>query len=459
MSTVENASGDARVRTRARRQLSSDGYWWWNGRRWVAAITEDGLWRWDGSRWSATVSLEGKRPEDLATTLSMLAEQCYAEAGAVLADRAEEWQPEPDMERLAGETRDVAERLRRLDDNLQGYGDAANRGGLLGRRAAPLDDRRHIEDEKDSLTRQHRQLAVRLGRAAPQPSIKDADDRLVAARLLEERAATLTAALAQVDEAERMRADAAVAAQKQLQGAENARLQALDRARKAVQRAEAAHAQAVADARQRMRAVLTPGAGELKGGVGPLRLHATSLETPGGRLPAAGATAYLDSAPALWKGQRNTLHDLLLLESSEAEAFRGALADRSGDRFLLIAGRTGTVLWPCPSGSEEAARRFVTLLREHGKEAEAATSERDRDAAKAESDLDRVIADRSSIKDAEAELARVEADPDLLGAIGEAKHQLERARADTPELNDARRKVLELARRVAAPPEPMRTEG
>ena len=48
---------------------------------WVPATTEDGLWKWDGSRWKGTVDLEGKRPEDLATTLALLAEDRYSEAG------------------------------------------------------------------------------------------------------------------------------------------------------------------------------------------------------------------------------------------------------------------------------------------------------------------------------------------------------------------------------------------
>src|SRR6266540_2471982 len=77
-----------------RRLLSGDGTWWWNGRRWVPATTEDGLWKWDGSRWRGTVDLEGKRPEDLATTLALLAEDRYSDAGSILAERPAEWQPD-----------------------------------------------------------------------------------------------------------------------------------------------------------------------------------------------------------------------------------------------------------------------------------------------------------------------------------------------------------------------------
>src|SRR5437660_12364749 len=94
-----------------RRLLSGDGAWWWNGRRWVSATTEDGLWKWDGSRWKGTVDLEGKRPEDLATTLSLLAEDRYAEAGDILALRAAEWQPD-------GKLRDQVERAHDLGSRL-----------------------------------------------------------------------------------------------------------------------------------------------------------------------------------------------------------------------------------------------------------------------------------------------------------------------------------------------------
>ena len=87
---------------------------------------------------------------------------------------------------------------------------------------------------------------------------------------------------------------------------------------------------------------------------------------------------------------------------------------------------------------------------------DAAVAERDQTAARAEGQLSNVIRDRSKIEAAEAELGRVEADPDLLGAIDEARQRLGQARADTPELNQARRKLLELARRVAAPPEALK---
>jgi len=436
-----------------RRLLSGDGAWWWNGRRWVPATTEDGLWKWDGSRWKGTVDLEGKRPEDLATTLALLAEDRYADAGATLAERAAEWQPEGGLRDLVERAREAGGRLGRVSEGLNV---ADGNRGLRRRLGATMDERRQLEEERESVGSEHRGLMVRLGRSAPQPSIKEADDMLAAARLLDERAALMTAGLAEVDEAERMRADAAAAAQRELAAAEDARLRALQEARRAVEAAESAHAWAVAEARARMRTVLTPGPGELKAGLGPLRLHANLLETPTGRVPAAGSTAHVDTAQVLWSEHREALADLVLMEAPESETFLDALTEASTALFLLVVGRTGTALWPCPPGQEKAAQRFATVVSDHAREAGRNKRDRDERARAAEAELDGVTRDRSSIEAAETELARVEADPSLLGAIDDARERLNRARADTPELIEARRKVLELARRLVAPPEALR---
>jgi hypothetical protein len=437
----------------ARRLLSNDGAWWYNGRRWVPATTEDGLWKWDGSRWRCTVDLEDKRPEDLARSLAVLADDRYAEAGATLARRAGEWEPDGTLRDIVERALESEGRLGRLEEGLNL---ADGNRGLRRRLTATADERRHLAEERESIGAEHRGLMVRLGRSAPQPSIKEADDLLSAARLLDERGRMMTHGLEEVDEAEKMRADAASAAQRELAAAEDARLRALQEARRAVEAAESAHAWAVAEARARMRTVLTPGPGELKAGLGPLRLHANLLETPTGRVPAAGAAAYVDTPQALWSEHREALADLVLLEAPESETFLDALTEGSSALFLLVSGRTGTALWPCPAGQEKAAQRFATVVCDHAREAARTKADRDDKSRRAENELDHVTHDRSSVEAAEAELARVEADPGLLGAIDNARERLNRARADTPELIEARRKVLELARRMVSPPEPLR---
>jgi len=173
-------------------------------------------------------------------------------------------------------------------------------------------------------------------------------------------------------------------------------------------------------------------------------------------VPAAGSVASVDTAQALWADHREALADLVLMEAPESETFLDALTEGSSALFLLVIGRTGTALWPCPPGQEKAAQRFATVVCDHAREAGRNKRERDERARQAEAELDQVTRDRSSIEAAETELARVEADPGLLGAIDDARERLNRARADTPELIEARRKVLELARRLVAPPEPLR---
>jgi hypothetical protein len=444
------AASPARGGTSANHMLSQDGKWWWNGRRWVAAVTEDGLWRWDGTRWIQTTSLDGKRPEDLATTLRLLAEDRYAEAGVVLAERSGEWSPQGGLREVVQRAQAVRFELSRLQETVSR---PQGGRGLLGLRA---EDRPHAQAAQDELVQEQRALAVRVGRAVTPPTVKEADDVLAAAALLDERAALLIAGLAEVDEAERIRADAAVAAQKDLAAAEDARLKALQQARRSIEAAESAHAHAVSEARAHLAAVLNPGLGDLRMGLGPLRLYDTVLEGPSGRLSAAGLRAFVDTAVALWRDHREPLADLLaVLQTDEADRFRAALTQRSGDLFILILATNGTTLLACPVGQELAARRFAAAVRDHAGEAARAKTERQARADQADAALDAVIRDRSQIEAAEAELARVEADPALQGAIDDARKRLERARADTPEVIEARRKLQELARRLVAPPEPL----
>lgn len=446
------AQTSAGGRQPARKLLSGDGAWWWNGRRWILAVTEDGLWRWDGSRWRATTDLDGKRPEELSAALSRLAEDSYVRAGAILAERAEEWDPDEERRGLVERAQETARRLKGLEESLSGSD--SSRGGILGRRPSPSGGRQHLEEEQRGLTAQYRSLMLELGRAAPQPSIKEADDVLASAVLLEQWSTRLRDALSEVDEAERMRADSTVALQNELASTEERRLRTIQEASRAVDLARAAHSRAVSEARARLRAALTPGPGELKGGLGLLRLHANLLETPAGRLPAAGLTIFVDTAAALWRHHRDRLSDLLAVAAPDTETFLTALTERKETLFLLIIGTTGTVLWACPDGQETQARHFAALIANHGRER--AANPDDEAAASREKELDQLVRDRSSIETAEAELERVEGDPSLLGAIDEARRRLEQARADTPELIAARRKVMELARRLATAPEPLR---
>src|SRR5262249_59825804 len=98
-----------------------------------------------------------------------LAEDRYAEAGAILAQRAHEWQPDGGLRDLVERAFEAGGRLSRLGDGMQSDG----RGGFR-RRIGP-DDRRHLEDERSSVAAQHHSLLVRPGPNAPPPSLTRAE--------------------------------------------------------------------------------------------------------------------------------------------------------------------------------------------------------------------------------------------------------------------------------------------
>ncbi|MBJ7612580.1 MAG: hypothetical protein DLM67_07690 [Candidatus Nephthysia bennettiae] len=446
----QSSAGDPKSRV-----LSQNGTWWWNGRRWVSAVSEDGLWRWNGSQWRLAVGLDGKRPEELAKTFTALADDCYARAGAILTERVQDWQPEGEVEQLAGQARGALARLREAEPGVPENGPA--RGRLLGRHAPPR-ERVDDDDAREALTSEYVTLAVRLARRAPQPTFKEADDVLTVAHMLDERAGQLNSGVAEVEGAERQRAEIAVSAQGELTSAEEARTRALDGARKAIESAELAHRRAVSGARAHLRSLLTPGPGELKAALGALRLHATSLETPAGRLPAAGLSGFADSAEALWQEHRRTLADLVLVGAPETDAFLTALTEKSPALFLLFDGPAAKALCAVPSNQGPEAQRFAATLTRQGAEAKRAAGERDATTRQAESDLEAALRNRSSVEAAEGELSRLEGNPALLGAIDASRRRLERARGDTPELIAARRRVVEVARQLVAPPEPLHAE-
>jgi hypothetical protein len=401
--------------------------------------------------WAQAADLDGRRPEDLATTLGTLAERRYGEAGSMLAERASEWNPKAAQ-------RELVDRIQLTRRHMSQVATEVGQGGrgLLGRLASE-DRNPQLRRTQDELQSEYRRLSVALGRGAPRPTIKEADDVLDQAGLLDERASLLMAGLAEVEEAERMRADAAVAAQKELAGAEAARALALDGARAAVRAADRDHADSVATAQVGFEEVLTPQAGELKATCGPLRLFANLLESPGGRQPAAGLAVFLDTAPVLWREHRELIADVLLLETSDSDRFRTALAKREPELFMLAAGRRGACLMPCPPSQQRAAQRLAATAAEQTPEAERAEVGRQQQARLAEDRLEEIVRDRSKVEVAEAELVRVDADHGLRSAIDEGRRRLMLARADTPEIVEARRKLTELARRMTAPPAPLET--
>src|SRR5262249_7878070 len=202
----DQATADADPELRGDLRASADGSWWWDGQRWVPTSTPDGLWQWDGERWRPTIELRGVRSSDLATTLAFLAEDRYARAGVSRVDRAGEWRPQGPARDLIGRAIGIRRGLLRVENAFRGV--AAGPPGLFRRARTTPGERQRVEDEQALLDSRYRALLIQLGRLAPRPTVKEADDLLEVARRLDSRAARITEALAVADEAERARAHA-----------------------------------------------------------------------------------------------------------------------------------------------------------------------------------------------------------------------------------------------------------
>jgi O-antigen ligase/polysaccharide polymerase Wzy-like membrane protein len=435
-----------------RRELSGDRNWWWNGDRWVRAVTEDGLWRWDGVGWQAMADVLNKPAADVAAGLSRLAEDRYAKAGAILVETGADWQPEADLKQVVAQAQRVSARLQRIDGMLGVNG----RGGDHSSARTPESARRGLEWEGNILRAKLRPLLIQVASAAPQPTIKLADDELEVARALEERAASLRAGLAEAAEAERARRDAVAAAQADLVAAQQARDAAIEQARGALQAARSVPRLRPTEVRaRRLRAMLGSDQVGYHAELDGLRLHSVHLETPVTQLPLAGLRAYAGTAQELWVEHRQMLADLVLLEGPEALRFLTSVIDKGDSLFILLVGSTGAALWASLPGGEEAARRFAALVDQRAVAVEWESRRRDAERRTAEQELEAVAGRRASIEAAAAKLRESESDPELLAAIDAARLRLEGAEADAVRLLRARRRIQEVMDLTVLAPEPI----
>jgi hypothetical protein len=435
---------------RQRSLLSPDQSWWWDGRRWVSATTSDGLWAWNGRRWRTTLDLEGKRPEEIAEILATVADDRYAEAGEILVARAAEWEPEGQLRELVMLAEGVRTRLQQMKQDLTATPDHRR----LGRRAARQPpDPRALEEEQAALKARQMGLLVPIGRLAPQPSVKEADDIRAGAELLDQRTQSLRAALSGVEEAEAMQARATRTAREELLAAETTRLEAIRRARRGVEEAKFAHASAIKKARAAFRSATRVSAGELKAGLGSLRIRSTLLETSRGVLPAASLTTDMGSAVELWQRHRELMADLALLELPETAAFVTSLLGGTDTQFVLFISAVGVILWSCPEGQAAAAKRFLGTVRVEAERAATTRNERDSLQQEAERQIEAAMGDRSSIDAAEAELARVQVHHDLLESIEQARRRVARLEKGLPELREAQQRLAQVVSELLTAPE------
>jgi len=436
--TAENDPG-----LREQPRTSADGSWWWDGWRWLATGTPDGLWHWDGDRWRPTIELRGVRARDLATTLAFLAEDRYARAAGILVDRAREWRPSGELRAMVGR----AAARRHV---------AVGTPGLFRRMRARPEERERVEEEQALLDTRYRALMVDIGRRAPRPTVKEADDLLAVAQVLDLRAARITEALVAADEAERARARAIEAARRELHAAETASRTAVESAARALNRAREAQEREREATRRRLRNALAAPRGEPLAQVGPLRAHETFIETPAGHLPAQGARAAVASAVALWRQHRDLLQDLLAPETDEAGAFLRCLSERRRDLFLLLETRSRTILWHCPPGEEKPLRRFGSAVERQAPRAMEPARARLQAAEAVFAELaGRGGATASAVTAAQAAVAGAEAGGQLTAGVEAARRRLELAAGEPPELVAARQRVADEVRAVSTPPPPL----
>ncbi|MDQ6774448.1 MAG: hypothetical protein M3024_15955 [Candidatus Dormibacteraeota bacterium] len=401
---------DVQIPTRAT-VLSRDGKWWWNGRRWLAAVSDDGLWRWDGQAWRPLLEFAPDRPRDMAAAVAGHADQLYAQGGAILAARADEWEPDGS-----------------LTEFIEQCGAVQPSQG------------------------EFRTLTARIGRAASPPTLKEADDLLAIARALDARSAHLLEAAAAVETAQQEREQSIANAERAVEAAEAVRGEALARSARAVDTAETDHGRLIEEARTRLRRVRTPGPGDLHHEYGPYRLHGHVVFTPDGAASSASARVDLDTAAHLWERHREVLGDLVLLGSGGANTFYEALTTEGRSVFMLVTGRSLASITPVADDERQDAAAFASAVTNHAEAAIQAQRERELRARIAEDEMDAMRADRSLVDNARQELKRVEDDQSLLTPIWQAQRSVEAARLETPTLIAARERLRALVGELTAQP-------
>jgi hypothetical protein len=395
-------------------------------------------------------------PAELASSLSQLADAAYAQAGAALATRAFEWRPTGELSDMVRRAQETHRRLLAVDEQL-GSIEAHDLATMLAHIVVDSEQRSRLREERERLVTELRTQAASLGRRAPIPTVKEADDLLRVARQLDDRGQRLSEAATQLQEVERVRSESVAEAQRELARVEQAREAALAQALQAVRTAEAEHTRAIDEARARLQRVRMPGPGALQAQFGEVRVHSNLIEMPTGRAPAAGAEALADTAEALWREHRAVISDLTMLGAPGTDEFHTALGHRSDGLFVLVVGRTAATVSPCPPGQESSARNFVTTLRETSRRAEADQEEREVRVRMAEQELETVANDRWRTDAAEEAYGKVERDLALITPIEEARQRLAAAQADTAELVRTRQNLEALTSTLAAPPQPLRT--
>lgn len=434
-------------------RLSADGRWWWDGEGWVAAVSPDGLWTWDGRRWTFAVEEAEGDPGRLVAELDRLAAERFSEAGAVLASRGDEWEPPPGLASQVALARERLARLEAIEEELD-YGERPDGplGSLLGWRGG---QRRLLDRERDSLESELGPLLAEIGQAAPQPSLKEADELIDVARRLTAVASDVAAALASVAEAELDLQRRVGEAEADLERVGAERESALAPARQAVDDARARQAARLDAALERLRAVSAHETGALLAKLGDLTLYENVVEWPGGRAPAAGAALVAGRADVLLSSHPELVEALALAGAPHAAELQEAELRGSNQGFLLLTTRLGAWLRPLAEGEEKPAATFATELSAASRAAVRHARARSAKITQARAEAEAAASDTSELEAAEAEYRRLQAEPALERPLRAAEARIEAARGQRAELDAARKRLEGRLAALKTPPEPL----
>lgn len=449
---TERTSVGARPET-SETQLSADGGWWWNGADWVRAASADGLWRWEGKRWMPALEFDRDDPTSVVDAIDRLVDDRFARGGQLLALRAHEWRPRTDeLAGLVAQAAPLAARLSAVDAQLAGAEPASVRSSLRGL----LRGRDQLEAEGQRIEQELRPLAALIGRTAPQPSLKDADEILVPAQRLHERLVELQTA---ATELRRLRAEHQQRvgdARADLEQAGAEREVALGGQEASLREREAEHQEAVAQLSTALRELRMPGLGEPRNRFQGVVVYDRQVETPDGRGPIEGARAVIGSAAELAESEREAIAELWLLETAYAVELHDALAAGSEQRFLLVLTPRVSSVVPIPAGAEPDADAFAASLEESVNKGRRSRRRWQEQVSSAEGAVEAALADTSAVDEVRAELERAREDPKLSAPVKAAERRLRDAERPTAALTAAEQKVKGLIDTILQPPEELR---
>jgi hypothetical protein len=386
-----------------------------------------------------------------------MADERYLAAGTLLARQRRQWCTPDELAPLVDEAYFTLRRLDAIEARLVAIENQLPRAGpsILALLSGAVGERRQLIAERERFRQQLRSKLIQVGEGANQPTTKEADEILTSAQGLRERAIAVSSAVAAAVAAEQNHEADLAAAEADLQRAEQGRMEAISEAEQEIDKAHAAQREAIESARQELASASIGQEGEPVARFQQLQLSEYWIETPDGRGPAEGARALLDTAPAIWRAQHLLLSRMLQVDSTGARTFHEAESSGHPDLFLVIVTDLVKSVVHCPVEEMDAARHFALEVARVSDRLLAARPQHDAHVGAIRGELQERLSDCSAIERAQARLAAVEAEKELLGTVTTARQRVDQIRADDSRVRLAQERVHDLIDELARPPDPL----